>query len=99
MPRDVAEKHLVGLDAPQVEMKIVFPRESDAAMDLQALTRKLGAGRADHALRSAHREGEGGAVGLPRRVMRRNPRALKPVEHVRALVLDRLVVRDRLAEG
>ena len=100
MVRRVAEVDLGGLRAAEVQVRVVLPREPDAAVDLDVLGG--GVEVRVRAVRLRERRGERQLVGIlgggPAGVVRGRARHLDLHEHVRALVLDRLERTDRTSE-
>src|SRR5580692_2520862 len=95
-----AEQELRRLRSSEVQVRIVFPGVSEAAVDLDALLR--GPGEGLRAVDVGERGGERRVrlvVGDGRAgVLRRRPGALDLKQHRGALVLDRLERADRAAE-
>src|SRR5262245_36168472 len=100
VPRGGAEQRLRGARALEVEMGIVFPREADAAEDLDRLGRAVVVGLAAIGLRERGRDREIRSVLRrgARRVVGRRTRGLDAHHHVGALVFDRLERADRASE-
>ena len=80
-------------------MRVVLPREADAAVHLHAVLRVLEGGVERERERGRRRERDGVAVvDGARRVPGRGARELDPAEHVGALVLHALELTDGSAE-
>src|SRR5438132_1086455 len=98
--RRVAEVDLRRLRTAEVQVRVVLPREADAAVDLDVL-----GGAVEvrvRAVRLGERRGQRQLLGVlgrrPAGVVRGRTRHLDLHEHVRALVLDRLERTDRTSE-
>src|ERR1019366_1946161 len=96
----VAEEQPRTLRALEVEVRVVFPRESDATMNLNVLRRAVEVRLGTERLRQARGDREFVVALLrgPGRVVGGGLSRLDVEQHVRALVLDRLERTDRPTE-
>src|SRR5262247_4100196 len=101
MPGGVAERELRSLGALEVQVQVVLPGESDAAVELDARSGHAAVGVRHVGLGHAHGERSLGyaLVHGPRRVIGDGLAVLHVDEHVRRPVLDALIRPDGAAEG
>src|ERR1700691_2564777 len=92
----VAQEELRPLGALEVEVRVVLPREADAAVDLDVLRRAVEVGLGAEGLGEARGDRQllVALLGGPGSVVRSGLGRLDVEEHIRALVLDGLERSD-----